>query len=169
MANKRGNSGSSDKFHFLGLQKEWLWTVTAARKWKDTCSLEGNLWKPRQHIKKHRHHLVDKSLHNQIYVFSSSHVWMWELDHKEDWEPKNWCLPTVVLDKTLESPLNFKEIWAANPKGNQPWIFIRRTDVEAEALILWSCDAKSQLIGRDSGGWERFMVKGEKGGRWWDS
>ena len=83
-------------------------------------------------------------------ISSSRHVWMWELDHKEDWAPKNWCLPTVVWDKTLESPLNFKEIWAANPKGNQPWIFIRRTDVEAEALIIWSCDVKSQLIGKDS-------------------
>ena len=149
MANKRGNSGSSDKFHFLGLQKEWLWTVTAARKWKDTCSLEGNLWKPRQHIKKHRHHLVNKSLHNQIYVFSSSHVWMWELDYKESWALKNWFFWTVVLEKTLESPLDCKEIQPVNPNWNQSWMFIVTTHAEVETPILWPPDAKNWLIEKD--------------------
>ena len=80
-------------------------------------------------------------------VFSSSHVLMWELDHKESWAPKNWCFWTVVLEKTLESSLDCKEIKPVNPKGNQPWIFIRRTD--AEAPILWLPDAKSQLIRKD--------------------
>ena len=74
---------------------------------------------------------------------------MWELDHKEGWAPKNWCFWTVVLEKTLESPLDCKEIKSVNPKGNQLWIFIERTDAEAEAPILWPPDAKSQLIGKD--------------------
>ena len=75
--------------------------------------------------------------------------WMWELDHKEGWAPKNECLQIVVVEKTLESPLNSKEIKPVNPEGNQPWIFIGRTDVEAEAPILWPPDMKSRLIGQD--------------------
>ena len=86
---------------------------------------------------------------SQSYGFSSSHVWMWELDHKEGWVPENWCLWTGVLEKTLESPLERKEIKPVTPKGNQPWIFIGRTDAEAEALILWPPDAKSWLTGKD--------------------
>ena len=82
--------------------------------------------------------------------FSSSHVRMWGLNHKQGWVPKNWCFPTVVLEKTPESPLDSKEIKPVNPKGNQPWIFTGRTDAEAEAPILWSPDAKSWLIGKDS-------------------
>ena len=74
---------------------------------------------------------------------------MWELDHKEDWMPKNWCFSTVVLEKTLENPLDCKEIKPVNPKGNQSWIFIGRTDAEAENPILWPPDAKSQLIRKD--------------------
>ena len=80
--------------------------------------------------------------------FSSSHVCMWELHHKESWVPKNWCFWTVMLEKTLESPLDSKEIQPVHPKGNQSWIFIGRTDAEAEAPILWPPDGKSQLIGR---------------------
>ena len=82
--------------------------------------------------------------------FSSSHVWMWELDHQEGWVPKNWCFWTVVLEKTLESPLESKEVKLVNPKGNQSWIFIRRTNAEAEAPNLWPPDAKSWLIGKDT-------------------
>ena len=78
-----------------------------------------------------------------------SHVWMWELEDKEGWVPKNWCFWTVVLEKTLESPLDSKEVKPVNPKGNQPWIFIGKTDAEAEASILWSPDADSQLTGKD--------------------
>ena len=74
---------------------------------------------------------------------------MWELDHKEGWVPKNWCFWTVVLENTLESPLDCKELKSVSPKGNQPWIFTRRTDAEAEAPILWPPDAKSWLIGKD--------------------
>ena len=82
-------------------------------------------------------------------VFSSSHVWMWELDYKESWVLKNWWFWTVVLEKTLESPLDCKEIQLVHPKGDQPWIFTGRTDSEAEAPILWSPDTKTQLIGKD--------------------
>ena len=91
---------------------------------------------------------VDKALNSQSYAFSSSHVWMWELDHKEDWAPKTWYFWPVVLEKTLKSPLGCKEIKPVNPKGNQPWIFIGRTDAEAEAVIHWPPDAKSLLIGK---------------------
>ena len=86
---------------------------------------------------------------SQSYIFSRSHVWMWELDHKESWALKNWCFWTVVLEKTLESPLNCKEIKPVNPKGDQPWIFIGKTDAEAEGPILWPPDAKKWLIGKD--------------------
>ena len=105
--------------------------------------------KPRQHIKKQRHHFADKGPYGQSYGFSSSHVQMWQLDHKEGWVPKNWCLWTIVLEKTLESPLDCKNIQPGNPKGNQPWIFTGRTDAEAEAPILWPYDAKSWLLGKD--------------------
>ena len=90
--------------------------------------------KPRQHIKKQRHHFVDKGLYSQSYGLPSSHVQMWELDGKEGWAPKNWCFWTVVLEKTLEIPLDSKEIQPVHPKGNQQWIFIGRTDAETEAL-----------------------------------
>ena len=83
------------------------------------------------------------------YGFSSGQVWMWELDHKENWVPKNWCFWTVVLEKTLESPLDCKEIQPVHPKGNQSWIIIGRTDAQAEAPILWLSDAKNWLIWKD--------------------
>ena len=85
----------------------------------------------------------------QSYGFSSSRVWMWQLDHKEDWVIKKWCFRTVVLEKTLESPLGCKEVKPVNPKGNQPWILFGRTDAEAEAPILWPADVKSGFIGKD--------------------
>ena len=103
--------------------------------------------KPRQHIKKQRHHFSNKGLYSQRYSVSSSHVWMWELDLKEGWVPKNSCFWIVVLEKTLESPLYCMEIKPVNPKGNQPWIFTGRTVAKAEAPILWLPDAKS--IGKD--------------------
>ena len=116
--------------------------------------------RPRQHIKKERYHFADKGPYSQSYGFSSSHVWMWELDHEEGWAVKNWCFLIEVLEKNLESPLDCKEIKQISPKGNQPWIFIGRTDAEAEAL--WPPDAKNQLIGkdRDAGkdGWQEKGV-----------
>ena len=103
----------------------------------------------------------------QSYGFSNSHVWIWELDHKESWVPKNWCFWTVVLEKTIESPLDSEEIKPVNPKGNQSWIFTGRTDAEAKAPILWPPEVKSRLIrisfliygkieGRRRRGWQRM-------------
>ena len=94
--------------------------------WKKTHN------QPRQHIKKQRHYFVDKGPSSQSYGFSSSHVWMWKLDYKESWVQKNWHFWIVVLEKALESPLDCKEIQPVHPKGNQSWIFIGRTDAEAE-------------------------------------
>ena len=104
---------------------------------------------PRQHIKKQRHYFVNKCPSSQSHGFPSSHVLMWELDYKESWALKNWCFWTVVLEKTLERPLDSKEIQPVHPKGNQSWIFIGRTDVEAETPILWLPEAKNWLFGKD--------------------
>ena len=116
-----------------------------------------SLWKqsydePRQHIKKQKHHFANKGLYSQSYGFSSSHMCMWELDYKEDGGPKNWCFLTVVLEKTLESPLDSKEIKPVNSEGNQSWIFIGRTDAEAEAPTLGPPDEKYRFIGKDPDG-----------------
>ena len=99
-------------------------------------------------FKKWRHHFPDKCRYSQSYSFSSTHVQMWQLDHKEGWVLKNWCLQTVVQEKILESPLDSKEVKSVNPKGNQPWIFIGRTDTEAETEIFWQPDVKSWLTGK---------------------
>ena len=124
-----------------------------------------------QHNKKQRHHFADKGLYSQSCGFFSSHIGMWELDHKEGWVPMNWCCWTVVLEKTFESPLDCKEIKPVNPKGNQPWIFIGRTDAEAAAPILWPpmwrADPleKTLMLGKTEGKrrrrWQRM--------RWFDS
>ena len=105
--------------------------------------------KPRQCVKKQRHHFANKVPYCQGYGLSSSHVQMWELDHKEGRVPKNWCLQTVVLEKTLEIPLDRKEIKPDTLKGNQPWIFIGSTDVKAETPIIWLPDGNTQLIAKD--------------------
>ena len=104
---------------------------------------------PRHHIKNQRHYFADKCPSVQSYSFSSSHVWLWELDYKESWVSKNWCFWTMVLDKTLESSLDCKEIQPVHPKGDQSWIFIGRTDAEAETPILWLPDVKNWLIWED--------------------
>ena len=103
----------------------------------------------RQHIKKLSHYFANRGLSSQSYGFSGSHVWMWELDYKESWVPKNWSFQTVVLEKTFKSSLDCKEIQPVNPKGNQSRIFIGRTDAEAETSILWSPDVKNWLIWKD--------------------
>ena len=125
---------------------------------------------PWKHIKKQRHHFAYIGPNSQIFGFSNSHVWIWELDHEESWTLKNWCFCTVVLEKTLVSPLDCKQIKPINLKGNQFWIFIGRTGAEAEAPILWPPDAKKDLLedtlmlGNIKGrrrGWQRM--------RWLDS
>ena len=159
MANRWGKSRNSDWFYFLcskitvdtdrshGIKRRLLFGRKSMTK-IDT-------------MLKSRYHFADKSPYGQSYGFSNSHVWMWELDHKEIWVPKNWCFWTVVLEKTLESPLDYREIKPVNPKGNESWIFIGRTN--AEAPILWPPDEKNWLIGKDPAWcWERLKA-GEKG------
>ena len=129
-----------------------------------------NYDQPRQYIKKQRHDFVNKGLSSQGYGFSNDHVWMWELDYKESWAQKNWCFWTVVLEKILESPLNCKEIQPVHYEGDQSWVFIGRTDVEAATPILWPPAAKSWLIGKDSdagkdwGQKEKGMMEDEMAG-----
>ena len=113
---------------------------------KTLAPLKKSYDQPRQHIKKH---FANKGPSNQSYGFSSSHVWMWELDYKESWAPKNWCFWIVVLEKTLESPLVCKEIQPVHPKGDQSWVFIGRTDAEAETPVLRPPHSKSWLIWKD--------------------
>ena len=108
---------------------------------KDMTNLDSEL--------KQRHRFAHKAPHSQSYGFSSSQVWIWELDYKESWALKNWCFWTVVLEKTLENPLDCKEIKPINPKENQSWIFIGKTDAEVDAPILWPPDAKKWLTGED--------------------
>ena len=122
---------------------------------------------PRQHIKKQRHYFANKGPSSQGYGFSSSHVWIWELNYKESWAPKNWCFWTVVLEKTLESPLDCKEIQPLHPKGNQSWIFIGRIYTEAETPILWPPDGKNWHLKRPWC-WERLRAGGERDDREWD-
>ena len=126
---------------------------------------------PRQHIKKQIHYFANKGPSSQSYDFSSSHVWMWELDYKESWMPKNWCFWTVVLEKTLESPLDCKEIQPVHPKGNQCWIFIGRTDAEAETPILWPPDVKWLIWKYPDAGkdwrWEKGTTEDEMIGWTW--
>ena len=125
--------------------KWWLqpWNSKMLTPWKESYD------QPRQHIKKQRHYFANKGPSHQTYGFSSSHVWMWELDSEESWVLKNWCFWTVVLEKTLESPLDCKKSQPVHPKGNQSRIFIGRTDVEAQSPILWPPDVKSWLIWKD--------------------
>ena len=132
--------------------------------------MEESYDQPRQHIKKETHYFAKKSLSSQGYGFFSGHVWMWELDYKESWAPKNWCFWTVVLEKTLKNPSNCKEIQPVHPKGDQSWVFIGRTDVEAETPILWPPDVKSWLIGKepDAGKIEGRRRTGHQRMRWLD-
>ena len=105
---------------------------------------------PRQHIQKQRHYFAHKGLSSQSYGFSSGHVWMWELDCEESWAPKNWCFWTVVLEKTLESPLYCRKIQQVHSEGDQPWDFFGRNDAKAETPVLWSPHVKNWLIGKNS-------------------
>ena len=117
--------------------------------WKTLAPWKKSYDQPRQHIKKQRHYFANKGPSSQSYCFSSSHVWVWELDYKESWMLKNWCFWTVVLEKTPESLLDCKKIQPVHPKENQSWIFIGRTDADAETTILWPPDVKNWLIWKD--------------------
>ena len=158
MANRRGKGRSSDRFPLLGLKS--LQMVAAAMKLKDDCFLE-SYDKPSQCIKKQRHHFADKVPYSQGYGLSSSHVWMWELDHKEGWKPKNWCIWTVVLEKTLERPLVSKEIKPVNPKGT---LNIHGEDWrQSFSTLATSC--KEPTHWKRLWCWERLKAEGEKGDR----
>ena len=125
---------------------------------------------PRQHINKQRHYSVNKGLSSQGYGFSSSHGWVWELEYKESWALKNWCFWTVVFEKTLESPLDCKEIQPDHPKGDQSWVFTGSTDAEAETPIRRPPDAKSWLTGKDPDAgkdWRQWR-RGRQRMRWLD-
>ena len=165
MTNRWGNNGNSETLYFFGSQ------ITAdgdySHESKRRLLLERKA-KPRQHIKKQRHYFANKGLSSQGYVFSNSPLGLWELDYKESWMPKNWCFWTVVLEKTLESPLDCKEIQPLHPKGNQSWIFTGRTVAEAETRILWPPDAKNWFIGKDpDAGKDWRWEKGHQGSDGW--
>ena len=155
MADRWGNSGV---FIFLGSK------ITA----DGDCSHEIKRHlllgydQPRKHIIKQRHYFANKGPSSQGYGFSSGHVWMWKLDYKESWALKNGCFWTVMLEKTLESPLDCKEIQPVHPEGDQSWVFIGRTDVEAETPIIWPPDAESWLIWKDPDAWKDWGQE-EKG------
>ena len=149
--------------HYSHLSKYLLYFIFS----KTTFPWKKSYDQPRQHIKKQRHYFANKGPSSQGCGFSSGHIWMWELDYKESWAPKNWCFWTVVLEKTLESPLDCKEIQSVHPKGNQSWIFTGRTDAEAETPILLPRDVKGWLIwtdpdaGKDWGREEKGMTEDE--------
>ena len=131
--------------------------------WKKSCD------QPSQHIKRQRHYFANKGSYSLSFGFSSGHVWMWELDYKESIALKNWCFWSAVLEKTLESPLDSKGTQPVHPKGNQSWIFIGRTDAEAEAPILWPPDVKNWLTHlKRPWCWERLKAGGEGDNRGWD-
>ena len=113
-------------------------------------------------LKSREHHFANKGPSGQCSSFSSGHIWMWELDCEEGWALESWCFWTEVLEKTLESPLDFKEIQPGHPEGDQSWVFIGRTDAEAETPVLWPCHVKSWLIGKDPDAW-RGWGQEEKG------
>ena len=168
MANRPGNNGNSDS---LFLRSNFTADDGCSYEIK-RCLLLGRkaMTSLNSVLKKQRHHFADKGPCSQSYGFSSSHGWMWELDHNESWVPKNWYFWTVVLEKTLESPLDCKEIQPAHPKGNQSWIFIGRTDTEAETPILWPPDVRSWLIWKDPGPRKdrREWRRGRQRMRWLD-
>ena len=149
---------------FFGGAPNSLQIVTAAMKLKDAYSLEGKLWPTWQHIKKQRHYFANKGPSSQGYGFFSSHVWMWELDCKESWVLKSWCSWTMVLEKTLENPLDCKEIQLVHPKGDQSWVFIGRLMLKLKLQyfghLMWRADSFEKTWC-----WERLRAGGEGYGR----
>ena len=141
----------------LNIQKTKIMSSGPITSWQiklNKMKLKDTPWKksydqPIQYIKKQRYYFANKCPSSQSYGFSSSHIWIWELEYKESWMPNNWCFWTVVLEKTLESPLDCKDIQPVHPKGDPSWVFIGRTDAEAETPILWPPHAKSWLVGKD--------------------
>ena len=184
MANRWGNSGNC---YFFGLQTHWRWWLQPWNSkmltpWKESYD------QPRQHIQKQRHYFADKGPSSQGYGFSSSHVWMWELDYEESWMWKNWYFWTAVLEKTLESPLDCKEIQPVHSAEDQPWVFFGRTDAKAETPVtlatsceelthwksLWCCEGLGAGGEGDDRGWDGWMASLTRwtwvwvnSGSWW--
>ena len=166
MANRWGNSGNSGWLYFLGLQNHWRWWL---QPWN---SMMLTPWKksydqPRQHIQKQRHYFANKGPPSQGYCFSSSHVWMWELDHS--WVQKNWCFWTVVLENSLKSPLDCKEIQPVHPKGDQSWVFLEGLcwSWNSNTLATWYLSwliSKNPDAGRDWGQEEKGTTEHEMAG-----
>ena len=146
MANRWVNNANSERLYFLNSK------ITAdgdcSHEMKRRLFLGGKAMTNLDSILK-SNDITNKVPSSHSYGFFTSHVWMWKLHYKESWVLKNWCFWTVVLEKTLESPLDCKEIQPVNPKGNKSWIFTGRTDAEAETPILWLPDVKNRLIGKD--------------------
>ena len=167
MGNRWGNSGNSVRLYFLGLQNHcrwWLqpWNQKTLAPWKKSYD------QSEQHIKKQRHYFANKGPSSQGYGFSSGHVWMWELDYTESWVPKNWYFWTVVLEKTLESPLDCKEIQPVHPKGDQSWVFIWKDwcwSWNSNTSATW-CKELTHL--KRPWCWERLKTGGEGDIRGWD-
>ena len=167
MANRWGNSGNSVRLYFGGLQNHcrwWLqpWNQKTLTPWEESYD------QPRQHIKKQRHYFANKGPSNQGYGFSSGHVWMWELDYKESWAPKNWCFWTVwCWEKTLGSPLDCKEIQPVHPKGNQSWVFTEGLILKLQYFghMMWRADSfeKTLMLGKIEG-----RRRGRQRMRWLD-
>ena len=145
MANRRGKGGSSDRFPLLGLWNHCIWWLQPWNQ-KMTISWQESYDKPRQCTEKQRYYSADQGPHSQGYGLSRGHILLWELNHTEGRAPKNWCLQTVVLEKTPESPLDSMEIKPVNLKENQPWILVGRND--AKAPVFWLSNENSWLIGR---------------------
>ena len=159
MANRRRKNGNRDRLLFPWTPKS-MWMVTTSMKLKDACSLEEKLWQTKKHIKKQRHHFANQGPHG--YGFSSSHIQVWELDRKEGWAWMYWCFWTVVVEKTLESPLDREDIKPVNPKGNHPWIFIEgfvlKLKLQYFGQLMWRADSiGKKLMGKIEGrGWQRM-------------
>ena len=154
---------------FFSLAPKSLWMVNAAMRLKDACPLKESYDKPRQRIKKQRRHFADKGPYSQSYGFSSSHVQMWELDHKEDWAPKNWCFQILMLEKTLDCPLDCQEIKSVNSKGNQSWTLniesleglMLKLKFQYFGHLMWRANSleKTLMLGKTDGkrsGWHRM-------------
>ena len=163
MGNRWGKGGSSERFYFLGFQNhcgQWLqpWNLKMPVPWKDSYD------KPRQCITKQRHHFADKDPYSQSYGFSSSHVWMWELDHEGGWAPKNWYFQAVVLKKNLETSLDNKEIKPVNPKGNNPEYsllgLMLKLKLQYFGHLIWRANSLERPW------W--MKAKGQVGSRGWD-
>ena len=165
MANRRGKGRSSNRFPLLGLQNHcrwWLqpWNLNMVASWQESDD------KPRQCVEKQTYYSADKGPYSQGYGLLSGHIWLQELDSKEGRMPKNWCLWTVVLEKTPESPLKSKEIKPVNLKGDQPWILTGRTDAETPVILVIWCKQKTHW--KSPWCWERLRAGGEGDLRGWD-